>query len=376
MIELDVLAQRKTAIVPDGPRRYLVLGDFGGRQMGPTPVDRDNLDDVLAISEVDLHGVRMRELEDFHPDRLYQRLDVFRGLRESAPEEPAAPPEVPRANLQEMLSSASLLEQIAEGGDPFRRYIEELAHSGAAPQQQANPSREASRSDRMRAVLHDARFREVEAAWRGLDMAVRQADDQEARIHIAQLSRQEMAEDLGQSTDLRSTRMFSLLHGREWRGVFGLYSFDGDAASIELLGRLALLAAYAHAPFIAEGSPDMGPHWEELRLIPETGSIGLALPRVLLRLPYGPGTNTVESFPFEDSAHLWGNPALACLSILSNGGEEISGLPMPCAEVALTESQVHALLDNGLIPLVSFQDSDRLRLAGLRAVNGQLLPLG
>lgn len=392
MIELDVQARRKTAIVADAPYRYLVLGDFGGRQMGPTAVDRDNLDDVLAAGDVTAAGVKIRELEDFHPDRLYQRLDIFRGLRETEPEPPppARPPPAPRADLEELLRSSSLLEQIAEGGDPFRKYVEELAHAETVPRATEKPN--PARSDRMRAALHHPRFQALEAAWRGLDFVVRQVDDESARIHIAQFSREDLAADLSEATDLSATRAFSLLNGREWRAVVGLYSFGADSTSIELLGRMALLAAHAGAPFIAEGSIDMGPHWEELRSIPEAGSIGLALPRFLLRLPYGARTSAIESFEFEEmpgvpphSAYLWGNPALACLSVLTTGSQELSGLPLhvyqhegetrftPCAEVLMTEDQVRALMELGLTPLVSFRDSDRVRVAGLRAINGKAL---
>jgi hypothetical protein len=41
----------------------------------------------------------------------------------------------------------------------------------------------------------------------------------------------------------------------------------------------------------------------------------------------------------------------------------------------MTETQVLALIDLGLMPLVSFRDSDRVRLAGFRAINGEELAL-
>ena len=40
-----------------------------------------------------------------------------------------------------------------------------------------------------------------------------------------------------------------------------------------------------------------------------------------------------------------------------------------------TETQVLALIEMGLMPLVSFKDSDRVRLAGFRAINGDELAL-
>jgi type VI secretion system protein ImpC len=48
----------------------------------------------------------------------------------------------------------------------------------------------------------------------------------------------------------------------------------------------------------------------------------------------------------------------------------------PCAEVWMTEPQVSALMELGLMPLISFRDSDRIRLAGFRAINSAALSFG
>jgi type VI secretion system protein ImpC len=195
---------------------------------------------------------------------------------------------------------------------------------------------------------------------------------------------------------MSDTRMSALLNARKWRAVIGHYKFGPDLADIEFLARIALLAAHARAPFIAEGSAGMGDHWDELRSIPEAAYLGLALPRFLLRLPYGASTAAIESFAFEEmpgapvhTHYLWGNPALAFLTLLTSGGGALNlpGLPLhtyqqegewhmtPCAEVWMTETQVLELIDLGLMPLVSFRDSDRVRLAGFRAINGEELAL-
>jgi type VI secretion system protein ImpC len=398
MIELDVEARRtRVAVEPDAPSRYLVLGDFGGRAVsGPVAVDRDNLDSVLAGLEVRLAGAHMQELEDFHPDRLYARLDVFADLRGGEPSTPAPsrPQPAPRADLGEILRPGSLLEQIAGGGDPFEQYVRELARASAAEPAPARSQGKRALAETMRAVLRHPRFQTIEAAWRGLDFAVREADDEAARIYAAPFSRHELSADLAQTSDLKTTRLYSLLHAREWDGVFGLYSFGAAAEDIELLGRIALLTASARTMFIAEGSVDMGPYWEDLRSIPEATHLGLALPRFLLRLPYGRRTSALESFEFEEmpdapvhAAYLWGNPALACLALKARGGADLNftGLPLhlyeedgetkatPCAEVLMTEDQVRALMESGLMPLVSYRDSDRVRLAGFRAIEGGAL---
>jgi type VI secretion system protein ImpC len=132
-----------------------------------------------------------------------------------------------------------------------------------------------------------------------------------------------------------------------------------------------------------------------LKAVPETAHVGLALPRFLLRLPYGAKTSSIDSFPYEEMPpdplhgnYLWGSPVFACLALLARegGGLDLESMPAhsyqkdgewqikPCAEILLTETQILGLIDMGLMPLVSYRDSDRIKLAGFRAINGGDLP--
>src|SRR5437016_11393724 len=89
----------------DTPFRIAVLGDFSGREnrvvldaglqgRKPLLVDRDNFEDVMARLAPELHlplggpdgprtPVRFRELDDFHPDHLYESLKICQALRET-----------------------------------------------------------------------------------------------------------------------------------------------------------------------------------------------------------------------------------------------------------------------------------------------------
>ncbi len=86
-----------------GPMRLLVLGDFSGKPVAERPpladrptqrVDRDNLDDViqrlaprltLAAGEL-----RFEQIDDFHPDALYTRFELFDTLRQARAQPPAS----------------------------------------------------------------------------------------------------------------------------------------------------------------------------------------------------------------------------------------------------------------------------------------------
>src|SRR4051812_26879673 len=100
-VHLDVGEATQPAAVldPEAPFRILVLGDFSARTQHnertalagrrTVPVDCDNFDDVMGRMEVRLDlpraALRFRELEDFHPDRLYRAAPVFEQLENLRP---------------------------------------------------------------------------------------------------------------------------------------------------------------------------------------------------------------------------------------------------------------------------------------------------
>jgi type VI secretion system protein ImpC len=139
--------------------------------------------------------------------------------------------------------------------------------------------------------------------------------------------------------------------------------------------------------------------WEELRRIPEASYLGLALPRLLLRLPYGADTDPIERFDFEEMPtvlehddYLWGNPAFVCVYLLAQAFshygwnlragmiQDIEGLPLhiykehgeskvkPCVEVVFIERAAKRILDYGIMPLLSFKDQDTIRLARFQSL--------
>ena len=87
----------------DEPMRLLVMGDFRGNAGSERPplatrptqqIDVDNFDDVMRRFEPGLSmpagELRFKQIDDFHPDRLYARLDVFQALRTRRSSPPAA----------------------------------------------------------------------------------------------------------------------------------------------------------------------------------------------------------------------------------------------------------------------------------------------
>jgi type VI secretion system protein ImpC len=140
---------------------------------------------------------------------------------------------------------------------------------------------------------------------------------------------------------------------------------------------------------------DVAQLWAEVRTMPEARFLGLTWPRIILRLPYGKKTDPIDAFEFEeiptDHAHedyLWGNGAFAAAltmagTYLGRSGEiegDIGDLPAftymehgeptlkPCAEFCMTERAAEGALARGIMPLVSYQNRNAVRLIRLQSI--------
>ncbi len=345
------------------------------------------------------------------------------------------------------LASGSLLDEMIEqtesrvAEDRYRHKpdaVREFAQRVAAEHQASLPDARQpeilSVIDRgvgelMRAVLHNRDFQELEALWRATFLLVRQLETgSQLKLYLIDISKEELAADLNTVSNLRDTGTYRLLveqsvetPGAElWSLIVGDYDFGSSSGDLAMLSRIAEIAHHAGAPFLAAASAHLlgrdslasSPHprewktplelaaaWVELRRQTEADSVGLALPRFLLRLPYGKKTWPLESFDFEEfpeqpvhEDYLWGNPAFAVALLLAqsfseSGWEmrpgmltEIGGLPLhvfgkpgeseskPCAEILLTDVALERLLEEGLMPLVSFKDSDRARVMRFQSI--------
>ena len=405
---------------PDTPFQILILGDFSGRANHGAPaslgrrrlrqVDADNLDRALEEMEVSLDlpqiSLRFRALDDFHPDRIYQNAEVFHKLAEARSRPaPALAPE--RKSHQELGHSLleSMLEQEEKPEDldnDLPAFIKKVTAGHLAtpedPRRQEWAARvDATAADLMRSVLHNPHFQALEAAWRAVWMLIQRLQpDSELKIFLFDATLEELTAEPGWM------EKHLVNPNAPWAVIAGNFAFGQTAEDAVHLQRLGRFAAAMTAPFLGEGQPpseeDAEPHWLELRHSPEAHWIGLAVPRFLLRLPYGNDTSPVESFDFEEmpesvhSAYLWANPAFACACLLGEAFREdgwdmqprqhrqLDQLPLhvyeedgesqikPCAEVLLTESDTDFLLTQGLMPLASVRDQDAAILLRFQSI--------
>jgi type VI secretion system protein ImpC len=386
-----------------------------------------------------------------NPATFAKAAEEVRGWAAAPPPEPAPPPPVPRpadvsteSLLEQMLEAAPASRGEAHVPDPsgWQALLREIVAPYALPKADPEQGRLVALVDealaaQLRALLHHPGFKILEAAWRGLFFLTRRLDtDNSLKIFLVDLSREELSADLAAADDLRATALYRLLvedtvetpGGQPWAVVAGCYAFGPGPDDVRLLARLGQVAARGGAPFLAAadsrlvGSPSLAElsdaadwaapgaeqaaAWDALRHLPEAEYLGLALPRYLLRLPYGKSSSPIEAFEFEELAggaghedYLWGNPAVACAYLLGEAfsrrgwgmrpGEvqDIEGLPlhvreegaegdvMPCAEVVLRDRAADKILEKGLMPLLSFRGTDRVRLALFQSLADPSAPL-
>jgi len=284
----------------------------------------------------------------------------------------------------------------------------------------------------LEAILHHPEFQALEAAWRGVYFLISQLETGSSlKVYLFDLTKDELASDLQSADDLSRTTLYRAIveetvqtpGADPWALLAGNYVFELESGDMDRLGRLARIASAAGAPFVAAAGPSLigceslaatpDPDdwslprgssvcqtWEALRALPEASSLGLILPRFLLRLPYGKKSDPIESFSFEEMAaalheyYLWGNPCFIATLLLartfSESGwefaegiqQDVEGLPLhvfdeagesgvkPCAEAIMTERAAERISNCGIMPLASMKGEERVRLLRLQSLRG------
>jgi type VI secretion system protein ImpC len=244
------------------------------------------------------------------------------------------------------------------------------------------------------------------------------------KIRVLNVTKRELLRDLQRAPEFDQSALFKKIYEEEY-GVFGGapfsamvgdYEFGRGPEDIELLEKVSQVASAAHAPFLTAASPEMinlesftqidAPRdmakifdsseyakWKSFRQSEDSRYVGLCLPHVLSRLPYGKDGVQVDAFNYEEgvdgtdhSKYLWGNAAYAlgarltqafalygwCAAIRGvEGGGLVEGLPthnfttdsgdvaLKCpTEAPITDRREKELADLGFVPLVHCKGTD------------------
>ena len=160
--------------------------------------------------------------------------------------------------------------------DAVRSLAQRLAFSGAGGKPAAADLRAAIEeviadldlllSTQINAILHAPDYQALEASWRGLHMLVRTSRKElGVKVRVMNISKRELARSMrkfrGQAWDQSPVfrrlyeEEFGQLGGEPYGAIIGDYAFDHRADDVVLLSDMAMVAAAAHAPFIAAAAP-------------------------------------------------------------------------------------------------------------------------
>jgi type VI secretion system protein ImpC len=384
--------------------------------------------------------VAIGELEDFHPDRLFTSLEFFapmRELRRQLQDPKTFAVAAAMVGSVAPIQAAPTVGDVAAHGEDLQRLLGRPATAeapaarpasavdamireavaphvvGGADPRQADlvAAVDAMTGELMRALLHDRGFQAVEAAWRGLDRLVRTLElDELLQVHVLDVSRAELAEDFAAAPTLTEAALYGSVGDKPWSLLVDCTAYQRGQDDAALLARLGTLAQQVDAAVVASmdwaaysagfASPEDERAWTALRNSSAATSVALTLPNILLRLPYGRGTDPIERFAFTEQAsppvserYLWGSSALAVAQLLAQSFAEAGGwdfapgdessiddLPThvtkqngesvqtPCAQTWLPESKIDALIRDGLMPVVSAQGRGEVRVPRFQSI--------
>jgi type VI secretion system protein ImpC len=280
-------------------------------------------------------------------------------------------------------------------------------------------------SAQLNEAMHHPDFQRLESTWRGLHYLVHQSETgEQLKIRVLNVSKRDLFKDLERAVEFDQSALFKKVYEEEYGQLggqpYGLlvgdYEFTRHPEDIGLLKMISNIAADAHAPFVAAGSPQMfnldrfteltAPRdlakifdsveyaaWKSFRESEDSRYVGLTLPHVLARLPYGANFKKVDAFNFEEfvdgkdhDKYLWMNAAWAFAARVTDafakdgwlarirgveGGGKVEGLPvhtfptddgdvaMKCpTEIAISDRREFELSNLGFLPLLHSKNRD------------------
>lgn len=278
-------------------------------------------------------------------------------------------------------------------------------------------------ADQVNEVLHHETFQKLETTWRSVRYLVDHSDHREnVRVELLDVNKQDLIDDFEDSSDITKSGLYRRVYSAEY-GTFGGHpygalvtgwDFGSGHEDIRLLQQLASISAMAHAPLLANASPNFfgedtfaelpklrdlkslfeSPQylrWRAFRDSEDSRYVGLAMPRFMMRVPYDRDHKPVRGFDFSEDVidkhdhYLWGPASYAlaaraaesfaafrwCPNIIGpQSGGAVEDLPihqyeamgtlqtkLPI-EIQLTERREYELSEEGFIGLTYRKNSN------------------
>lgn len=286
-------------------------------------------------------------------------------------------------------------------------------------------------------IIHAPEFQKIESAWRGLNYLVFNSEtDTSLKIRFMNVAKEELYREFKVYPGARwdQSPIFKKLYeaeygqlgGEPFGCLVGDYYFDHSPVDVQLLRDISKVAASAHAPFFAAANSSLlgMDSWNELtnprdlgkifdtpdyaafkslRDQPDSRYVGLCMPRVLARQPYGAKSEPVEEFAFEEDTdghrgekYAWMNAAFTMAANVNrafkeygwtvrirgvqSGGEvenlpthtfptDDGGIDLKCpTEIAISDRREAELSKAGLLPLLHRKNTDKAAFIGAQSL--------
>lgn len=181
-------------------------------------------------------------------------------------------------------------------------------------------------------VMHHVEFQKVESLWRGLKHLVDNTDyRQNVKTEILDISKDDLRQDFEDAPEIIQSGLYTHTYVAEYdtpggepiAAVISAYEFDASAQDVALMRNISKVSAAAHMPFIGSAGPkffnktsmedvaaikDIGNYfdraeyikWKSFRDTDDSRYLGLVMPRVLGRLPYGPDITAMHTHARRD----------------------------------------------------------------------------
>ena len=169
-------------------------------------------------------------------------------------------------------------------------------------------------------IVHQKEFQKLEASWRGLHYVVHESETSPMlKIRVLNASKEDLRRDLERAVEFDQSALFKKVYeeeygtfgGAPYAALIGDYEFSRTSPDVALLEKISNVAAGAHAPVHGRRRPrsaelesftdltaprDLSKifesvdyaKWRSFRESEDSRYVGLCLPHILMRLPYGP----------------------------------------------------------------------------------------
>ena len=315
--EAKVTYEISATPIPEDPPFYaLFMGDYSGMSNNsefigetvtfqPIEIDRDNFEEVMKSLNVrlfldlnnsaeDIIALNFESLDDFHPDKIVEKVTLFSDLLEirkrlldhNTYESAAREVRSWFESTEETLTSAEnvvaestdLLDDIltsqTKSADQYKvdkssvnidikRFISFITkpfviNTDENEQAELIKFVDNSISELLIKILHHPDFKALESAWRGLDFVLRRVESNSLlKFFILDISKQKLGEDLKSSDDLLNTNFYKKLviersenNLEPWAVVCSNFSFDFAIDDTTAIIRFSKICNQISAPLI------------------------------------------------------------------------------------------------------------------------------